>query len=283
MSTFFFRIFTLEIAVLLVFLTDPRPLYADTRTDYLINMLENGTNYRLRVQAATTLGKLRAEEAVPSLVKAASDRDELVVIAAAIALKQIGDASVVPRLEKALANAPSEAAKSQLAMTLRILSEIGHVKQPSTATPTAPKYLVRVDAMGNSSGKGGKDLPVLMRDIVIERLQKEADILIQPADWKSDKVVQKVKADKMKAYIISGSIIRMEKVSDKLALRLSLNVFTNPDYSLIMMPTSEAMVEINPAATKPEDDMTSVKSTIRAISDSLVSSIFDNIRQGATP
>jgi hypothetical protein len=283
MSTFFLRLFALHVAVILISVVVPRISDADTRTDYLINMLDTGKNYRLRVQAATTLGKLRAQEAVPALVKAAADTDELVVISAAIALKQIGDSSVVPQLEKVLAKAPSEAARSQLAMTLRILSEIGHVKPPIAAAPLAPKFLVRVDAMGNSSASGNKDLPLLMRDLVVERLQKERDILLQPSDWKSEAVLKKIKQDRLQAYIISGSIIRMEKVDNQLAVRLSLNVFTNPDYSLIMMPTSEASIEINPSATKPEDDPNAVKAAIRAIADSLVSSIFDNIRQGAVP
>lgn len=281
MNTFFRRFFAILSVALLISFFGPLPLSADTRTDYLINMLRTGQNYRLRVQAATTLGKLRAEEAVPVLVEATRDVDELVIISAAIALKQIGDASVVPELEKSMAKAPSEAAKSQLALTLRILSEIGHAAPPPTTVSVAtPRFLVRVDAMGNSSTTSGGNLTSLMRTIVLERLEKETDILLQPTEWKSEEVVQKIKQDKLRAYIVSGSIIRMEKVGKNLIVKLSLNVFTNPDYSLIMMPTSEATLEISDGAQKPEDDMTAVTQAIRAIADSLVSNIFDNMRQG---
>lgn len=280
MNTFFRRFFAILSVALLISVFGPHPSSADTRTDYLINMLKTGTNYRLRVQAATTLGKLRAQEAVPALVAATRDSDELVIISAAIALKQIGDASVVPELEKSMARSPSEAAKSQLALTLRILSEIGNITPPTVIPAATPRYLVRVDAMGNSSTTASGDLTSLMRNIVVERLQRETDILLQPSEWKSETVLQKIKQDRLRAYIVSGSIIRMEKVGKNLIVKLSLNVFTNPDYSLIMMPTSEATLEIKDGAQKPEDDLNAVTEAIRAIADSLVSNIFDNLRQG---
>ena len=281
MNTFSVRFFAIQFAVILLSVTGPLASGADTRTDYLINMLQNSKNYRLRVQAATTLGKLRAQESVPMLVEATKDPNELVVISAAIALKQIGDASVIPALEKSLAAAPSEAAESQLALTLKILSEIGRIKPPATVPAQAPRFLVRVDAMGNATAVGG-DLPGLMRRIVVERLEKEADVLMQPAGWTSAAVQDKVKKDKLKAYIISGAVIRAEKVNQNLVVKLSLNVFTNPDYSLLMMPTSEATVAMNPSAAKPEDDIPTVSQAVRAIADSLVTSIFDNLRQGAS-
>ena len=280
MNTRFRRFFAIGFAAFLLSVWDPVPSAADTRTDYLINMLKTGSNYRLRVQAATTLGKLRAAEAVPVLVAATRDSDELVIISAAIALKQIGDPSVVPALEKSMASAPSEAAKSQLALTLRILSEMGPAEPPEKSLAKAPRFLVRVDAMGNSSGASGRNLTALMRNIVVERLKKEPDILLQPADWKSETVLQKTRQSKLQAFIVSGSIIRMEKVGGNLVVKLSLNVFTNPDYSLIMMPTSEATLEMGAAAQKPEDDMGSVDRAVRAVADSLVSSIFDNLRRG---
>ena len=280
MKTYFVRFFTVQFSLILLSVFGPRVSVADTRTDYLINMLQNSKNYRLRVQAATTLGKLRAEEAVPVLVKATKDSNDLVIISAAIALKQIGDASVVPELEKSMAAAPSDAAKSQLALTLKILSEIGRIKTPSTVPLEKPRFLVRVDAMGNATSVGG-DLPAIMRRIVVERLEKERDVLMQPADWTPGTVNGKVKKEKLKAYIISGAVIRAEKVDQNLVVKLSLNVFTNPDYSLIMMPTSEATLEMRPSAGKPEDDMPTVSQAVNAIADSLITSIFDNLRQGA--
>jgi hypothetical protein len=120
-----------------------------------------------------------------------------------------------------------------------------------------------------------------MRSIVVERVQKEGDVILQPADWSADAVESRIKKDKLNAYIISGAVIRAEKMDRNLVVKLSLNVFTNPDYSLIMMPTSEAVLEMNAGATKPEDDMATVKQAVDAIVDSLVRSIFDNLRQGA--
>jgi hypothetical protein len=291
MSTFFRRFFAGWALGTLLLLLIPGAIFfipsvsvADTRTDYLINMLQNSKNYRLRVQAATTLGKLRAREAAPMLVEASRDGNELVVISSAIALKQIGDPSVMPELEKSMAKAPTQAARSQLALTLRILAEIGNATPPAVATSAAPRYLIRVDAMGNSSAMASDKLPEMMRRIVIDRLQKEPGVLLQPPEWKKEDVLQKIKKDKLKAYIISGAVIRLDKVEQNFVVKLNLNVFTNPDYSLIMMPTSEATLEISKTAQTPSgDDMQAEARAVRTVADSLISSIFDRLGQGAVP
>ncbi len=281
MPIFFVRFFAIYGMLLFMFVFDPSILTADTRTDYLINMLQTGRNYRLRVQAATTLGNLRSQKAVPYLVEASRDRDELVAISAAIALKQIGDPAVISELEKSMKNAPSEAARSQIALTIKILSEINQAKPLTPSRTGPPKYIVRVDAMGNSSKAKGPELTTIMRNIVVERLEKEQDVLLQPSEWKNDTVLNKVNKEKMRAYIVSGAIIRLDKVDNGIAVKLSLNVFTNPDYSLIMMPTAEASLGVSPSVLKPEDDIKTVTEAISAVTDSLISSIFDKIRQEA--
>ncbi len=255
----------------------PRPGHADARVDYLLDMLENGKNYRLREQAATTLGKLRAAEAVPALVKATRDSHELVIISAAIALKQIGDGSVVGDIEKSLAAAPSKAAKSQLRVTLSALRG-AQKRKPTIVEKRNPRYLVRVDTMGNSSKEGRFNLVEVMRDLVAQRIDQESDVILQTSGMSEQQVRTKLKKERLVGYIVSGSIINLERFDNRLVVKLGLNVFTNPDYNLLMMPTTEATITVTPGAGKT-DEKKELTRAIQTVADSLIGEVFRSLRR----
>lgn len=268
------------LGLLIVFLSVfPTRGFSDARTDYLLDMLQNGKNYRLREQAATTLGKLRATEAVDALVKATRDSHELVIISAAIALKQIGDGSVVDELEKSLKAAPSKAARSQLRVTLAVLKDIQKSGRPGTSAKRAPRFLVRIDAMGNSSRERRFNLVETMRKIVIKRIDEEPDIIVQQAGMTEGQIRSKLKKEKLAGYIVSGSIIQLEKSGNSLTVKLGLNVFTNPDYNLLMMPTTQATMSLDTGSSSPEAEKSAITTAIETVTDSLVGSVFSRLRQ----
>ncbi|MDJ0766044.1 MAG: HEAT repeat domain-containing protein [Myxococcota bacterium] len=263
----------------------PNAVRADARLDYLIGMLENGGNYRIRVQAATTLGKLRSKKAVPALTRALSAENELVVISAAIALGQIGDVSVIPELEQAHASIGSQAAKSQVAAALRILRALSPTpyNNPSAVDAT-PRFLVRIDAMGDSSGSGAKDNADLLRKIVTDRITQEPGVVLQSKDFTAAQVTKKLKREKLTGYILSGSLIRLNKVDHQIFVKVGLNVFTNPGYSLLMMPTVDGKVAIaSSAKASRESRRAAEERAMRAVTDELVRSIFDKLRQMDPP
>ena len=251
----------------------------DARSDYLVKMLENSANYRLRVQAATTLGKLRKKEAVPALLKATEDENELVIISAAIALKQIGDARIVADLEKVLKKTKSKAARSQMEVTIRLLKEIGSGGQEKPESSTKPRFLVRVDAMGNSSSSRIRELPDIMRKLVVERVKNEHDVILQNEKMEAKEIREKLKAERLEGYIISGSIIKMDMQSDKLVVKLGLNLFSNPDYNLLMMPTAEASVNVNKNEINTKAGEDEYSRAVKIVANSLIDTIFDNLRQ----
>jgi len=269
----------LFLMVVILMAASPRQVSADARIDYLLDMLENGKNYRLREQAATTLGKLRANEAVPALVKATRDSHELVIISAAIALKQIGDGSVVGEIEKSLAMAPTKAARSQLKVTLAALKDIQKSGKPGTSVKGKPRYLVRVDSMGNSSTERRFNLVEAMRELVMKRVDQEADVVLQQPGMTEEQVRAKIRNEKLVGYIISGSIINMEKYEDRLVVKLGLNVFSNPDYNLLMMPTTEATITVDKVVGQQPDDKKELTRAIQVVADSLIGEVFSSLRR----
>lgn len=256
---------------------------ADARTDFLINMLENGSNYRVRVQAATTLGKLRSKEAIPALVRALKDNHELVVISSATALGQIGDTSVIGEMEKAESSAPSEAAKSQLSATLRVLKALKPGGEATLARDTTPRFLIRIDAMGNSSSASGKELAEILRQIIVEVVSQQPGVVMQKEGLTNKQIKGQITKDKLVGYVLSGSVIRMEVVDGRLMAKVGLNVFTNPDYNLLMMPTAEGSVSIPSGTMTREETLAKQKKALETIADGLVRSIFHRLQQISSP
>lgn len=249
-------------------------LNADARTEYLINMLENGGNYRVRVQAATTLGKIRCQEAVPALLDALDDENELVVISAATALGQIGDTSAIKWLEQAQPKAPTKAAAAQIATTLRVLRALTPEGDRTEVEAARAQFLIRVDVMGNSSGVQRKDITDVMRDVVVKALRKQPGVVLQQSKLKNNQVKAKLKKEKLKGYILSGSILRMEHVDDRMVVKISLNVFSNPDYNLLMMPSAEGAVPVMSGTLTREDEWAAQERALKAVVEALLSNVF---------
>ena len=269
------------ICLSLIFLLCGQVAHADARTAYLIDMLEKGGNYRIRVQAAATLGKLRSKEAIPSLAHALADENELVCISAAIALGQIGDPSVVPAMESAAKKTRSQAAKSQLAATIRVLRALSAKEEGGGALRPSgkPSYLVRIDPMGNSSGVQQEGILEKLRQAVESRLANEPGVVLQAFGLDGDAVRRKLKEEQLSGYIISGSLMRMEQVGNRVIVKIGLNVFSNPDYNLLMMPTVEAAVPVGSGALSQEDRAEVEDRAIKVVINKLVSDIFQNMGQ----
>jgi hypothetical protein len=253
------------------------PVAADARSDYLINMLENGATYRVRVQAATTLGVIRCADAVPALSRALSDESDLVVIAAAAALGQIGSPAAVPAVEAALRAPPSEPAKAQLETTLRVLTALVRGDDYQAAEVEAPRFLIRVDAMGDSSGARREGITDEMRGLVVERLDRESIVVLQEPGMKATQVNAKVKKEKLKAFILSGSIIRLERVGTQIVVKISLNVFSNPGYNLLAMPSAEGSVTVGDGALSIDAERGAQDRALKAVIDALVGKVLKSL------
>ncbi len=251
---------------------------ADARTEQLVDMLENGGNYRVRVQAATTLGKIRAQEGVPALVRALGDENELVVISAAAALQQIGNPGVIAELEAASARSSSGAVRSQIAAAARTLRALTPEGDTTLAQSEPPSLLIRVDAMGNSSGVARDDLPTMMQEAVVARLHREPGVVLQDPGMKPAAVRKKLAADKLKGFILSGSIIRLERVGDKLVVRISLNVFTNPDYNLLLMPSAEGAIPLPGGDLTREAEIAAQDRAVKTVAEALLESVVRKLR-----
>src|SRR4051812_24204497 len=90
------------------------------RIDDLGRVLSGDPNWKVRMQAASVLGRLKDKRGVPALVRALSDGSESVRGVAAGALGEIGDAWAQAALQRALRD-PSQLVRDQAQVALESL------------------------------------------------------------------------------------------------------------------------------------------------------------------
>ncbi len=109
----------------------------------LCDALLNDNDMGVRFRAASSLGKIKDKEAVPTLVKALLDRDEFVRESAAYALGEIGDQSAINALNETLHDKidfVSKAAKKALHMIDTTENQASAVNENFIGNPTIKKW-----------------------------------------------------------------------------------------------------------------------------------------------
>lgn len=241
----FIRIFyyVVTVGILLV----PQVGNSDVRADYLINLLKSGSSYRVKLQAAQSLGRIQSKEALPALQEALYDPSPHVVIAAAAALGEIGDPSALLALQKVSKKRHSAAVKTQLAASIRVLQALSpnSPSSPLVGASSGRKFIVKVDAMGNSSRSKTPLIAQIMRELVVSSLRNHMGVEIQDESMTEAQVKREMKKKKVTAFILSGALIKLQQEQNYMVAKIALNVLSNPDYNLVMMPAGEARVPID--------------------------------------
>src|SRR4051812_6919397 len=151
-----------RLAVLvLLLLTGPA---AADKIDDLARTLMADPSYKVRVQAALVLGKLRDKRAVPALKQALKDENESVRGVAATSLGLIGDKSAANALLEAT-NDASEFVRSQAKKALEQVSNV-----PTVGLPRAgARYFVSI---GFDTKGGNAQYGQLVKEALAKELQK---------------------------------------------------------------------------------------------------------------
>jgi hypothetical protein len=121
---------------------------AGPRLDELVAQLRRGEDFRMRVQAALELGKLKDGEALGALTDALDDDHTSVRVAAVTALEVLGDRRAIEALKEHRLD-PSAAVRKQIKIALSALATDDEKKKVA-------KVVVKLGAMrGGSDGGAG--------------------------------------------------------------------------------------------------------------------------------
>lgn len=188
--------------------------------------LKTSRDFRVRMQAALDLGRIKARSARTTIERALSDESSAVRAAAAAALSSIGDRSALPAL-KAARNDPSEAVRNQVnaaiekleaQVAVQYLVQVGEVDGDATATAAfAKKTLKRVAQrrlrrvpearyeQGYPAAEGG--LPHVVLDARISRMTVKRHSSRLEVSAKVDFVVSRLPGREIKGRLSGAATI----------------------------------------------------------------------------
>lgn len=219
-------------------LTASSPARAD-RVDDLCRSLTTDPSWRVRLQAAVVLGKLKDARAVPSLLRALSDENETVRGLAAQVLGELGDGSAKSPLERAQRD-PSTFVREKATAALARLS----TPAPETGHPAAAKGALHVEigGIGVKAQHVAPQMAMRLKEFIIRELNKTPGLTLE--------------GKPMSGFLIDSSITNVSRRTTpewvEITCEISFVVGRLPSRAMVMMTSGGATVQAPRVGLRPE-------------------------------
>ena len=211
------------------------------REAYLIKLLRTSTSFRVRAQAALSLGRFKSTASTQkSLQSALNDKHPAVRIAAAGSLGQLGDAQATSALRSARKDKNAKVRKA-VRKALKQLANAGSGSQ------TKAKYYVAVGLPGalDSLDRAVRDKKA--RQKLQKFLGKEVarlDGIMLAKKGESARAARKVlKKRKLRGYYLSSSITKFSTAGGDTKASVSVTVNTYPERDMRLILQGSASVK----------------------------------------
>lgn len=210
--------------------------FADARSDYLVRLLETSQAFRVRAQAALSLGRLEADEAiVGALASALEDEHPAVRTAAAASLERLGDRTPLEALQRIVRRERDPGARRAMQSAVRVLRRAPRRRSPATQDPppdtepeTEARYYVGVGVPGT------KNTPLpesLIRD-AHRFLQEQIDAIdgveVAPANENNRAARRIIQRRRLTGYYIDSSVVSVGQADGNTRAVVSVIVGTYP-------------------------------------------------------
>ncbi|MEC7522623.1 MAG: HEAT repeat domain-containing protein [Myxococcota bacterium] len=229
--------------------------YADARTDYLVRALRTSQMFRVRAQAAISLGAVQTEpQVVEALTAALRDDHPTVRAAAASSLERHGDPSALPALraatrdrERAVAQAAERAIR-----TLERVARSQPQRHPrgrsrgssgSSSSSGPARYYVAVGQPGTRVSGVSRDVLDRARSVIASTAGGMSGVEIAP-EGERPRAAQRVLSQRsLVGYYLDSSIVELEsRPGGGLRARVSVVLQSYPDRNIRSMLNGSATV-----------------------------------------
>jgi len=242
----------------------------EPRIDDVEESLVHDSSYKVRVEAALILGKLRQQRSVPALVAGLRDGHPAVRASSARSLGLIGAPIARDALAAALHD-PVPAVRHTAREALRALGGIDDSAphEPGEASirrHPAPRLTFEVRPVGDPRNQAGPVLRSHMRDFLLQQLRPIGDV--SPEDGRA-------------TYAIGGVIKNLSIAHGgrdvEVICAVQLVVMRQPGNALFLMTSGEARVQKPKRQFRPQlqasMEMEAVEVAVRGASEDLISQL----------
>ena len=232
---------------MILFALSSRSAAAD-RIDDLCRSLTTDPSWRVRLQAAVVLGKVRDTRSLPSLIHALSDENETVRGLAAQVLGDLGDDQAIKALERARKNDASTFVRDKAQAALaKLRAGAPALARSSSSSPSAAASRsalhVEVGGIGmKSRTHASAELTARLREYIIRELSRTPGLTLE--------------GKPLSGFLIDSSITNVSRRQTdqwiEISCEVSFVVGRLPSKAMVMMTSGGATVQAPIMGMRPE-------------------------------
>ncbi|MCC7538694.1 MAG: HEAT repeat domain-containing protein [Deltaproteobacteria bacterium] len=253
---------------------------AQGRTEYLVRMLRTSSQFRVRLQAALSLGALGDRAAVPALADALRDDEAAVRAAAAASLERLGDPNptAITNL-RALSRDPEASVQAAARRALRALEQAARASPSVPTTPTRPpaggggggggssRYYVGLGNMGSKvSGVSAATLARL-RDVMRANVSGMSGVVMAPDRESNGSATRVIRDRRLTGFYLDGALTSLGPSGGGLRAEVSVIVGTYPGRDIRVMLRGAATVQgvdISTASARQQAESQAIEAAVRS-------------------
>lgn len=200
---------------------------ADQREDYLVGLLGDSDAFRVRVQAALSLGQVPASpRTLLALQRAVTDRHPAVRVAVVTALERLGS----PRTLKALRRASKDKVSAVRRAAKRAIAKIERAERE--AKRGGPRYYVSVGRVGSKSRAVSAGMRTRAKAVLAARVSELEGVELAPDGQSRSGAQDAISERKLKGYAVEASVVKVENHPQGKRVVMSMMLTTYPGREL---------------------------------------------------
>lgn len=231
------------------------------RTGYLVRMLQTSDTFRVRVQAAISLGRLEASpEIIEGLSAGLRDDHPGVRTACASSLEHLGDAGALSALQ-AVRRDRDRGARRAIRSAIRVLERAARAAPPDVATPSAnARFYVGVGEPGNQASVDRRTLQAAT-EFLRTQVQGLDGVELAPESESRAAAQRVLRRRRLAGFYVDSSIVRIEQANGGTRAVVSVIVNTYPGRDMRAILNGAATVR---GASGPDATRTAVQAALRS-------------------
>jgi hypothetical protein len=224
----------------------------DQRVDYLVRLLQTSDQFRVRAQAAISLGRVEASTpVVTALTTALRDEHPAVRTAAASSLERLADPTALDALQP-LKRDRDPAVRRAATAAVRTLERIARTAPREDPTPSTGTALYYV-GIGNPGAQGDAANAATLRRAkeILARLARELEGVEVAPDGESNAAAQRViQRRNLTGYYLDSSVVSLGEAGGgtRAVVSVILNTYPGRDMRAILQGSATVPGATGPAA-----------------------------------
>ncbi|MBI3204001.1 MAG: HEAT repeat domain-containing protein [Myxococcales bacterium] len=227
------------------------PARAEDAIDRAADKLKNGDDFRVRTQAALSLGASKSKRAVDPLCGGLEDSNNTVRAASAAALGKLAKGGE-DCLEKRLSDESNASVKSAIKKALATLK--GGAEPPISEST---KVYLAIAKASDKTGRDGEEVAKIVRSAMLKAAGEQDGFVIAPASETTAEATKRLaKWKKLKAFYLSPKVLEPKYSGGSLQVKIDVAIFTYPGKALKgNIPVKLTQEGVSDKDTSSEDDL----------------------------